>query len=107
MPAAIVDQITTLAAAEASEVRFLNSGETTLWDGVTIDATTVVVKYTWAGDLNLDGAIDGADYGTIDNYVQFPGTDGYANGDFNYDGIIDGADYGLIDNAIQLQGGVL
>jgi hypothetical protein len=48
--------------------------------------------------------IDGADYGVIDNYVQFPGTDGYANGDFNYDGIIDGADYGIIDNTIQLQG---
>ena len=44
------------------------------------------------------------DYGTIDNYVQFPGTTGYTNGDFNYDGTVDGADYGLIDNAIQFQG---
>jgi hypothetical protein len=60
--------------------------------------------YTYAGDLNFDGLVDGADYGTIDNYVQFPGTDGYANGDFNYDGVIDGADYGIIDNTIQLQG---
>ena len=56
------------------------------------------------GDLSLDGMIDGADYGIIDNYVQFPGTDGYVNGDFDYDGIIDGADYGLIDNAVQFQG---
>jgi hypothetical protein len=48
--------------------------------------------------------VDGADYGVIDNYVQFPGTDGYVNGDFNYDGVIDGADYGVIDNTIQLQG---
>jgi len=40
----------------------------------------------------------------IDNFVQFPGTDGYVNGDFNYDGVIDGADYGVIDNTIQLQG---
>jgi hypothetical protein len=54
--------------------------------------------------LNFDGLVDGADYGTIDNYVQFPGSDGYANGDFNYDGVIDGADYGIIDNTIQLQG---
>jgi hypothetical protein len=52
----------------------------------------------------MDGLVDGADYGVIDNYVQFPGTDGYVNGDFNYDGVIDGADYGVIDNTIQLQG---
>ena len=64
----------------------------------------LLVMYTYTGDLDLNGTIDGADYGIIDNYVQFPGTSGYANGDFNYDGIIDGADYGLIDNAIQLQG---
>jgi hypothetical protein len=54
--------------------------------------------------LNFDGLVDGADYGVIDNSVQFPGTDGYVNGDFNYDGVIDGADYGIIDNTIQLQG---
>jgi hypothetical protein len=40
----------------------------------------------------------------IDNWVQFPGANGYANGDLNYDGVIDAADYGIIDNTIQLQG---
>jgi hypothetical protein len=48
--------------------------------------------------------IDGGDYGVIDNFVQVPGADGYANGDFNYDGVIDGGDYGIIDNNIQAQG---
>src|SRR5688572_1208317 len=60
--------------------------------------------YTYAGDLNFDGRVDAQDYGTIDNWVQFPGTDGYVNGDINYDGIIDAVDYGIIDNTIQLQG---
>jgi hypothetical protein len=60
--------------------------------------------YTYAGDANLDGVIDGGDYGTIDNFVQVPGADGYFNGDFNYDGVIDGGDYGVIDNNIQAQG---
>jgi hypothetical protein len=60
--------------------------------------------YTYAGDLNFDGLVDAADYGVIDNFVQFPGTSGYANGDFNYDGVIDAGDYGIIDNTIQLQG---
>src|SRR5688500_4781968 len=54
--------------------------------------------------MNLDGLIDVADYGSIDNWIQFPGTNGYMNGDLNYDGVIDVADYGVIDNTIQLQG---
>jgi hypothetical protein len=99
--------VTTLAPASAADLYGLGPGDTALHDGHTIDATTVIVKYTYAGDMNLDGLVDGADYGLIDNYVQFPGTDGYANGDLNYDGIIDGADYGLIDNSIQLQGAPL
>jgi hypothetical protein len=92
------------AVGEARDALFISGTENALFDGQTVDATTVIVKYTYSGDLNFDGSIDRADYGTIDNYVQFPGTSGYVNGDFNYDGIIDGADYGLIDNAIQLQG---
>ena len=60
--------------------------------------------YTYAGDMNFDGLVDVADYGSIDNWIQFPGTTGYMNGDFNYDGVIDVADYGVIDNTIQLQG---
>jgi len=96
--------VTTLGIGEANEVLFLSGGETTLWNGVTVDATSVIVKYTYAGDVNFDGLVDGADYGTLDNFIQFPGTDGYVNGDVNYDGIIDGADYGTLDNAIQLQG---
>jgi hypothetical protein len=96
--------LTTLAIAEAADVLFLTGTDTAEWGGQTVDATTVLIKYTYAGDLNLDGQIDGADYGIIDNSIQFPGTDGYANGDINYDGVIDGADYGIIDNTAQFQG---
>jgi hypothetical protein len=63
--------------------------------------------YTYAGDANLDGVIDGGDYGIIDNFAQVPNSDGYVNGDFNYDGVIDGGDYGIIDNNIQSQGAPL
>jgi hypothetical protein len=104
MELAVVQGVTGLAVAEAADVLFITGDQTVLWDGQTVDATTVIVKYTYVGDANLDGSIDGADYGMIDNYVQFPGTTGYANGDFNYDGVIDGADYGYIDNSIQMQG---
>jgi hypothetical protein len=106
MPAAR-DGVTTLGLAEASDVLFLTGTETATWDGIVVDATSVIVKYTYAGDANLDGLIDVADYGSIDNWIQFPGTNGYMNGDFTYDGIIDVADYGVIDNSIQLQGAPL
>ena len=79
-------------------------GETVLWNGVIVDATSVIVKYTYIGDADLNGYVDAVDYGTVDNWIQFPGTTGYGNGDFNFDGVIDAVDYGYIDNSIQLQG---
>jgi hypothetical protein len=99
--------LTTLAPAEAADVLFLGATQTALWNGVTVDGTTVLVKYTYAGDANLDGVIDGGDYGVIDNFVQLPGASAYFNGDFNYDGVVDGGDYGVIDNNIQAQGAPL
>ena len=95
---------TTIGVATAEQVLFIAPTETAMFAGHTVTGASVIAMYTYAGDLNFDGLVDGADYGVIDNAVQFPGTDGYANGDFNYDGIIDGADYGVIDNTIQLQG---
>jgi hypothetical protein len=61
-------------------------------------ASNVSVKYTYYGDADLNGAINGADYQQIDNGFGTHAT-GWANGDFNYDGVIDGSDYSLIDNA--------
>jgi hypothetical protein len=99
--------LTTLAAADAADLYGLAPADTTLYEGQTIDATTVIIKYTYTGDANLDGVIDGGDYGVIDNFVQVPNAFGYFNGDFNYDGVIDGGDYGIIDNNIQAQGAAL
>ena len=99
--------LTTLAAAEAADVSSLSGNETTTWNGQSIDATTVIVKYTYAGDGNLNGTIDGGDYGIVDNFAQVPGASAYFNGDFNYDGVVDGGDYGIIDNNITAQGAPL
>jgi hypothetical protein len=92
--------ITTLATSTAAASN--HAGGT--FGGVSVAGSDVLVMYTYAGDLNLDGRVDAQDYGIIDNWVQFPGTSGYANGDINYDGVIDATDYGIIDNTIQLQG---
>jgi hypothetical protein len=95
---------TTIGVATAQTILFIAPTATGTWAGQPVTGTTTLAMYTYAGDLNFDGRVDAQDYGIIDNWVQFPGTRGYANGDINYDGVIDAADYGIIDNTIQLQG---
>ena len=96
--------LTTIGIATGGQVRGLGPSDTDTFAGQTISGASTIAMYTYAGDANLDGTIDGGDYGIIDNFVQVPNADGYANGDFNYDGVIDGGDYGIIDNNIQAQG---
>jgi hypothetical protein len=95
---------TTIAVATAADILFIAATDTGIFAGETVTGASILAMYTYAGDLNFDGLVDAADYGVIDNWVQFPGTDGYMNGDLNYDGVIDAGDYGIIDNTIQLQG---
>jgi hypothetical protein len=99
--------LTTLGVALASDVLGISGGQTETWNGQSVGPSDVLVMYTYAGDANLDGVIDGGDYGAIDNHVQITGASGYCNGDFNYDGVIDGGDYGIIDNNIEAQGAPL
>jgi hypothetical protein len=95
---------TTIGVASAEQILFIAPTATGTFSGQPVTGATTLAVYTYAGDLNIDGRVDAQDYGIIDNWVQFPGTRGYANGDINYDGVIDAADYGIIDNTIQLQG---
>jgi autotransporter-associated beta strand protein len=71
-------------------------------------STDVLLKYTYYGDANLDGKVDGGDYSRIDaSYLSEqsgPAVTGWFNGDFNYDGVVDGSDYTLMDNAFNSQG---
>ena len=76
------------------------------FDGQVSTANDVLVKYTYYGDANLDGQVDGSDYSRIDNGFLNQ-LSGWYNGDFNYDGVVDGSDYTLIDNALNTQGASL
>jgi hypothetical protein len=96
--------LTTIGVSTGAAMRGLGPSDTDTFAGQTITGASTVAMYTYAGDANLDGVIDGGDYGIIDNFAQIPGADSYFNGDFNYDGVIDGGDYGIIDNNIQAQG---
>jgi hypothetical protein len=89
-----------LAGHPTTAIGVINGG--TALDGIATTSTDVLVKYTYYGDANLDGAVDGSDYTKID--AGFAGhLTGWANGDFNYDGVVDGSDYTLIDNAFNTQ----
>ncbi len=82
-------------------------GDAALTDG------NILVKYTYYGDTNLSGSVDGGDYSRIDsaflNNQNSANTrlTGWFNGDFNYDGVINGSDYTLMDNAFNSQGATL
>jgi autotransporter-associated beta strand protein len=79
-----------------------------MFDGYAPTTADVLAKYTYFGDANLDGKVDGTDYSRIDaGYSSGGSMTGWVNGDFNYDGTIDGSDYTLIDNAFNQQGGQL
>ena len=79
-----------------------------LFDGISPSPSDVLIKYTYYGDANLDGKVDGSDYSRIDSgFLAGAGTNSWFNGDFNYDGVINGADYTLLDNAFNQQGAAL
>jgi len=67
------------------------------FDNYPATSSDVLVKYTYYGDADLNGLINGADYQLIDTGFGSHATD-WAHGDFNYDGVVNGSDYALIDN---------
>jgi len=90
-----------VSASAAGDGRFLTAIGYRMggaaFDGVNTTSADVLVKYTYYGDADLNGTVNGADYAQIDNGFGLH-LSGWSNGDFNYDGVIDGSDYALIDN---------
>ena len=88
----VLTALVTMSAADANKATF---------GGEPVSAGDQLVMYTWGGDANMDGTLNGDDYFRIDSHVAQSGTVfGYANGDFNYSGTIDGDDYFIIDSNI-------
>lgn len=86
-----------LGIAEASAI--LGSGGGT-FSGVNVDDSSVLIKYTYFGDANLDGKVDILDLGLLASHWQQAG--GWYQGDFNYDGKIDILDLGQLATDWQL-----
>lgn len=72
----------------------------TTFDNQPVDMNSILVKYTWNGDMNLDGVINFDDYFQINTGFLSNGTlRGYRWGDLNFDGKINFDDYYLINTA--------
>ena len=73
---------------------------------ITIDTSSILIRYTLYGDANLSGAIDSDDYTLLDRaYARSLSDAHWQDGDFNYDGAVDANDYLLIDTTLgQSQG---
>jgi hypothetical protein len=77
------------------------------FDGQPVDTNSVLVKYTYTGDLNLDGRVSIADVFLMDRGRAL-GLSGYQHGDVDYSGGRATADdYALLDRAFLGQGSPL
>jgi hypothetical protein len=91
----------TLGVGEAANVLSIEGEQTSAWRDQTVDASCLLVKFTYAGDTNLDGELSGDDYFPLDANVLNSGVVfGYATGDINFDGLINGDDYFALDSNI-------
>ena len=96
---------TSLAVGTGAELRGLGPTDTELFAGQTINGNSTVVMYTYGGDADMDGDLDGDDYFYLDsNVLQSETVFGWHQGDFNYDGRLNGDDYFILDsNILQAQ----
>ena len=78
----------------------------TVFNGIAVDINSVLVKYTYAGDANLDGRVSVSDYFALDRGRALR-LGGHQNGDFDYNGVINANDYLLIDRSFLRQGAPL
>jgi hypothetical protein len=103
-------RITTLGVLEGSQYRVLY-GTSATFSGQSVDDSSILVKYTYYGDTDFNGKVDGADYARVDttfnNETSQGNIGGWLNGDLDFNGKVDGADYALIDSAFNAQGNTI
>lgn len=99
-----LNNLTTIGVATGSEVFGIGATDTALFAGQTVTGSQTLAMYTYAGDLNLSGAIDPDDYANISFADNDPNAQGYYNGDINYDGDINADDFAAIDFNFNSQG---
>jgi len=96
---------TTLGAMRGSDFSGIY-GAGTLFNGQAITDGAVLVKYTYYGDTDFNGAVNFDDYSRTDNGFN-QGRSGWNNGDLDGNGVVNFDDYSLIDLAFNTQAGIL
>jgi autotransporter-associated beta strand protein len=64
------------------------------FSGQTVDSSSVLVKFTYVGDADVNGQVDVADLGRLASNWQT--ATGWSGGDFDYSGFVDVADLGML-----------
>jgi hypothetical protein len=119
LSATMIVQNSDFGAIEASVRKGLNGGDW-LGKGITSSAAAgdpdhatalgmadhdgdVLLKYTYYGDADLDGRVDGEDFDDfLHGYEQAVAE--WVEGDFNYSGMADAEDFGLLVRGLAGQG---
>jgi len=71
----------------------------TTFGGQAVDTSSILARYTWWGDMNLDGVVN---YDDVSIFVYYyyhtpgPGKLGWQTGDLNYDGVMNYDDVSLM-----------
>jgi hypothetical protein len=79
---------TALGYAEASSLFGAGGGT---FDGEQVDGSSVLVRYTFMGDANLDGTVGMTDFNLLASHFGQTGAN-WSDGDYNYDGIVNALD---------------
>jgi hypothetical protein len=67
----------------------------TTFGGRSVDANSVLVRYTYSGDANLDGGVDTVDFNLLAASFSQSGKSWF-NGDFDFNGNVDTVDFNLL-----------
>jgi hypothetical protein len=81
---------TAIGFAEASAI-----GNPASWFGQSVDGSSLLMRYTFSGDANLDGHVNSGDFTALAQ--NFNGANRFwRQGDFNFDGTVNALDFNMI-----------
>jgi hypothetical protein len=81
-----------LGYGEARDALGISGAQLGTFMGHTVDASSVLVRYTFYGDSNLDGTVDTLDFNALAGNFGGAGR-AWTQADFNYDGVVDTLDF--------------
>ncbi len=84
-----------LGYAIASQVNDFTANPGFTFGGLTPASTSLLIRYTLAGDANLDGAVNTADFLALAQNFNGAGS-AWVQGDFNYDGKVNALDFNAV-----------